>query len=462
MTSGRSSSTGPWATWAPVVGALAFLTVGIVLLTEVDYQLSGAVLVCPILVLVSLPLIDRAKKREPDPWIRRLFMIALVAMLLAALARYWFSYEYSDGRVDAAKYSRAAQDIAEQFRSGVVLPALAIDLVGSGFIILLTGTMYAVIGPSVLGASLIWSWLGFWGLYFCYQAFRIGLPTGDHRRYAVLIFFLPSLLFWTAAVGKEAWMMFSIGLTLWGAARLLSHQRGAATFLIAGMATTALVRPHIAILVYGALFIALLLRRSLATDRLGPVVKLALVLLLVPIGFLLVDQAGSFLGVETFTPNTVGELLDDQAQQTSDIGNSTFAAVRATDPSNALVAAVTVLFRPFPWEATNLQFLMSALEGMVLAGLTAMSAWRIGQAPSLLRDRPYVVLALIYIAAFVIAFSSLGNFGLLVRERIMVLPLLFVLLALPRRVKAGATSWNDGRPLRALAGGITSVGPAPR
>lgn len=445
-----------------MVGALVLLGAGLLLVTRVDYQLSGAVLVAPVLLIISLPLIEKAKADEPDPWVRRLFLLALIGMFLAALARYWFSFDYNGGRVDAAKYSRAALDIAEQFHDGVILPSLETDLVGNGFIILLTGAMFAVIGPSILGAFLIWAWIGFWGLYFCYRAFLVGLPNGDHRRYAVLIFFLPSMLFWTAAVGKEAWMMFSIGLSLWGAARLLSHQLGAFALLIAGVAATALVRPHIAILLYGALFISLLLRRSLATDRLGPVAKFALILLLVPGGFLLLNQAGSFLGVETFTPETVGSLLDDQAEATSDIGYSTFAAVRATDPATGARAAITVLFRPFPWEATNLQFLLSSLEGAMLAGLTALSLRRVGHVPYLLRDRPYVLLALIYLVGFVIAFSSLGNFGLLVRERIMVLPLLFVLLALPRRIRAGADEPESDSPSSRLDPDITAPAPAPR
>lgn len=457
--SGRSVDSDRLRAWAPAAGALALLTVGLVLLSRVDYQLSGAVLVAPVLLLISLPLIDRAKKCEPDPWVRRLFIPALAAMFLATLARYWVSFDFYGGRVDAGKFSRAAFDVAEQFRDGVLVPTFDGELIGNGFIILLTGAMFAVIGPSILGAFLIWAWIGYWGLYFCYRAFRVGLPTGDHRRYAVLIFFLPSMLFWTGAVGKEAWMMLSIGLTLLGSARLLSHQRGALPLLITGMLATALVRPHITLLLYGALFIALILRRSLGSDRLGPVVKLGFIAVLIPLGFLILDQAGSFLGVDAFTPESVGDLLE-RAEQTSDTGNSTFAAVRATDPLSALAAAVSVLFRPFPWEATSLQLLMSAVEGMILAGLATLSLRRASIALFLLRNYAYVALALIFIATFIIAFSSLGNFGLLVRERIMVLPLLFVLLALPCRAKIPAEQSEELPPTTRTF--LTSDGPVCR
>ena len=42
-----------------------------------------------------------------------------------------------------------------------------------------------------------------------------------------------------------------------------------------------------------------------------------------------------------------------------------------------------------------------------------------------------MIFSLAYVAAFVFAFSVVGNFGILARQRIQVLPFLLVLLALP-------------------------------
>ena len=44
---------------------------------------------------------------------------------------------------------------------------------------------------------------------------------------------------------------------------------------------------------------------------------------------------------------------------------------------------------------------------------------------------PYVAYATTYTIMFVIAFSSIGNFGILTRQRTQVLPMLLVLLVLP-------------------------------
>ena len=99
-------------------------------------------------------------------------------------------------------------------------------------------------------------------------------------------------------------------------------------------------------------------------------------------------------------------------------------------------ALVTVLFRPFPWEATNLVILFSSVEGSLLVGFIALSWRRWRQAPRLMRRYPYLMLALMAILLFVIAFSTFGNFGLLVRERVMIFPLMLVPLCLARRTSA--------------------------
>src|SRR5207248_9478851 len=128
--------------------------------------------------------------------------------------------------------------------------------VGTGFLNLLTGIVYVVMGPTKLGGFLLFSWLGFWGLYLCYRAFRIGCPEGNARRYAVLVFFLPSLLFWPSGIGKDAWMIFAVGLSAYGAARVLTRARGGFLLLCLGLAASGVGRPHVAALMVGGLALA--------------------------------------------------------------------------------------------------------------------------------------------------------------------------------------------------------------
>jgi len=48
-----------------------------------------------------------------------------------------------------------------------------------------------------------------------------------------------------------------------------------------------------------------------------------------------------------------------------------------------------------------------------------------------MRRQPFVAFALVYVAVFTFAFSSVANFGILPRERVQVLPMFLVLLSSP-------------------------------
>jgi hypothetical protein len=91
-----------------------------------------------------------------------------------------------------------------------------------------------------------------------------------------------------------------------------------------------------------------------------------------------------------------------------------------------------VLIRPFPWEAHNSQALVSAAEGTLLIYLCWRHRNRLRRLPLLIR-RSYPAFCFAYAAMFVYAFSTFGNFGILARERVMVLPFIFALLCLPPR-----------------------------
>src|SRR5688572_21662303 len=201
------------------------------------YDLWGGLLLAPILVLVSLPLLRRIARRDGDPWVMNLFGAALMVKLLGALIRYVVTFSVL-GPADANAYHSAGRALSREFRAwefaGPAFHVHVPEYVGTPFIRLLTGVFYTVTGPTKLGGFVFFSWLGFWGLVLCYRAFRIGVPKGNHRLYAVLVFFLPSLVFWPSSIGKEAWMQLAIGLSVYGVARILAHERGGFVLLVLG------------------------------------------------------------------------------------------------------------------------------------------------------------------------------------------------------------------------------------
>jgi hypothetical protein len=120
----------------------------------------------------------------------------------------------------------------------------------------------------------------------------------------------------------------------------------------------------------------------------------------------------------------------DVAQQRTNEGGSNFAAARIRTPADVPWAAVTVLFRPFPIEAHNAQAMISALEGVALMGVFAVSARMLIRAPRLALRNPFVAFAGVYTLIFIFAFSAFGNFGIITRQRVQLFPFVLVFVCL--------------------------------
>lgn len=416
-----------------------YILITVLQLARSSYDVAGVFLVVPLLAVLSVPMLAKARRNEPDPWIRWLFVLGLFAMVTMGLIRLFISFYLYEGEADARWYSAQAAILRDQFWRGDFVPQLDVPLIGIGFVILLIGIVYALIGPTLLGGYVVFSWLAFWGLYFCYRAFRTAMPEADHRRYAVLVFFLPSVVFWSSGIGKEAWMILCSGLFLLGAARLLSGTTRWVLPLLAGLAGTALVRPHVTTLLVAGLLAGVLVRKDFRPTLLSPIARAVSIAVLVGVGAIVVNTAASFLEIDTLSIDSVNEVLDRVQHNTAEGGQSTYTAHAVNSPLDLPGAVMTVLFRPFPWEAGNLLVLASSIESILFLVLVALSWRRWRQVPRLLRRCPYIAVALVAILLFGIAFSALGNFGLLVRERVVILPLVLVALCLAPRIPVTAS-----------------------
>jgi len=393
------------------------------------YDIWGALLVGPIILLVSLPLLAFEASRERDRGLFFILVIALILKLCAALARYYVAFDLYGGAADAGGYHDHGVRLAELFRAGSFETGLP-SLSGTNFIRVFTGIVYTIIGPSKLGGFLFFSWLGFLGLFFFYRAFRLAVPQGRTRAYAALLFFLPSLLFWPSSIGKEAWMMFALGLAAFGAGRALSGSTFSGfAIAAAGLWLAAIVRPHVAGMMGLALAAAVVIQRSRSELRqLAPIVKSLSLVAVVALSVVLLSRTDTFLNEAGFdTESGLTGVIETSAERTSQ-GSSEFEPPAVDSPARLPLGIVTALFRPFLFEAHNDQSLVAAVESSILLLLTLAWFSRISRAIRGSRSVSYVAFAVVFVVLFSVGFSGVGNFGILVRQRTQLLPLFLVLL----------------------------------
>jgi hypothetical protein len=260
------------------------------------------------------------------------------------------------------------------------------------------------------------------------------VPDGNRRSYARLLFFLPSMLYWPSSIGKEAWMLFALGLAAKGTARLLTGRTwGGLVLAGTGLWLATLVRPHVGGMAALGLLVAYLLARPpRRLGMLGAVIKLFGLAVLLVVAVVLLGQIQRYLLDKGIDPaEGVNSVLAESARRTSGGGSGFQAPSTSTSLLGLPYATVTILFRPFPFEAHNAQAAVIALESTLLLCLTVARSRTIWRAVRHLRRWPYVAFVVVYTAGFVVAFASISNFGILARERVQLLPFFFVLLAVP-------------------------------
>jgi hypothetical protein len=422
----------------PMAAVLAIAAILVALaygMNNTSYLIWGGFWVAPVLLIFSLPVANRAARLDGETIGRIVMVAAIIKIFVTPLLRYWMAFSLYGGSADAALYHRSGALLAPLFRQGTYRDLG--EFSGTRFIELLTGQVYALTGPTRLGAFMVFSWFSFLGLYLFYRAFRTAHPEGDGRRYALLVFFFPSLMFWPSSLGKEGFMMLMLGVAALGAAKLLTSQLRGLVWLALGLGGTAVVRPHLTLIVCSGLAVAApfaLLRAGpdgygAVRGRLGGAVLLVGLLLG---GSTLVGVTEKFFDLESLNTQTAQEQLVETIQQ-SEIGRSEFTATSPNDPVGFVSSSVTVLFRPFVFEVRNVAGILTGLEGVMLLGLCALSLRRLARMPAEVARRPYIAFALVYVFAFIYAFSSIANFGILARQRVQVLPVLFVILCLQRK-----------------------------
>ena len=421
---------------ALVPGLAAAASLAVVVATgRMDVPTVGRVLIPAAGVLGAFALGRYLEQRHPDErWLTWLLVLGVAVKLIASAIRYDTIIDEFGGGGDAPEYDLWGRRHFEAWTTGGDAP----DLTGKGsdgtnWVRWFTGAVYYVCGPDMLNGFLVFALLAVIGSYLWYRAAAEAVPFIDKRLYGVLIFFVPSIAFWPSSIGKEALMQLGIGVVALGTAHLLNHRilRG---LLVAAPGGWLLwrVRPHVLALVVfaaGAAYIAGRVRRQ---GRAGETTSLLRPLGIVIMAFLVffaANEGAEYLGMEEFSINAVEGELAEQTERSS-VGGSSFDSGDASlSPLSLPQGAMTVLLRPFPWEIeTNLQILAS-LEGAAIA-LFLFSRLR-SLTFSIVRARttPFLLYCWTLVLLYAVAFSSFANFGLLVRQRSLVLPALFVLAA---------------------------------
>jgi hypothetical protein len=375
--------------------------------------------------------------KEDRDWFPGLMMWGFIAKMLGSLARFYMvTGIYRDG--DSFTYHSIGRIMANVWR-GFVVPT-SNSSAGTATAEQITGFLYAPYSPSMLGGFLIFALVAFTGQLLFYAAGRHWLKGHQLRMYAVAVFFFPSLIFWPSSIGKDALMLFFLGLAAYGASRMLRYyQFSALLYAAPGLYFASLIRSHVAAVMGLAIALAALFGRAPKEYRASPKRAFVIVVVLAGAAFALSTFSATFGvsvdgGGETQDPEA---FLADVSERTA-TGGSEVEGGAVGSPAQLPGAVIKVLYRPLIYEARSFQQLASAMEGTILLVITVWKLPTMWRRKRLLREKPMLLLAFFYTGGFIIGFSAILNLGILARQRIQVLPLFFLLLV--------GLGWDETRP----------------
>jgi hypothetical protein len=414
----------------------------------------GVVLVPLAGILLALAASRRITRLHPDEaWVGRWLVLGVVAKLTASYLAYVTLTQGYEGVGDATGYDSYGRDFAAAWLGDGTAPDLP-DLRRTNFVRWFTGVVYYLFGSNMVTGFFVFGLLALVGSYFWYRAAVEAVPGIHKRLYLGLVLFAPSIVYWPAYIGKEALMQLGIGTVALGTAHLFRQRLVKGLVVgVAGGWPLWVVRPHLLALVTVAAGCAYVGGRVRVGDHgvrsllARPVGLLAVVLL----AAFTVSQGAKFLGMEDLSLSSIEAELDEQTERSTTGGSEFDNGGNSLNPIHLPYGAATVLLRPFPWETERALQLLSSLESVALAGLIIARLPSLRTALRRARSTPFLLYCWVLTILYAATFSSFANFGLLVRQRSLVLPALFVLLAVR------ATPHPTPRPPRPAAAAVATA-----
>ena len=418
-----------------------------------EHLLSSLVIIA--VSLVGVGALQRFLNREERTFIWLSYLAHLVSAL-ALLGVYQFFY---GGEGDIFAYGRFAERINAVVATDPIgyLPELLKGFLrmesrldpwlysagsSTGAMSAATAIGFLLTGNSLVGCCFLFAMMSFSSKVALYFALRDEIHPMLYQRLLLGLLLVPSAVFWTAGVVKEALAMFGLGWVIFGLSRLINQRRYLLGGLIVAGASVFVfsIKTYILMPLGAASGLYYTLKRLERAGR-DPTE------LLKSPGYIFVG-----LGVTVGVFWLVGELfprfsIDHIAKEAAQLqaysrrghGGSTFqmGSGQATTLRQQLafvpIALVNSLFRPFIFEVHNAVALINGLETAGITILVAMSLKARGLRGLLeaIVKVPAVAFCLVFVLLFGMG-VGLGttNLGTLSRYRVPMMPFYVAVLLL--------------------------------
>jgi hypothetical protein len=418
-----------------VIVSAIVVVMGFAALAVVSKSIFGALFVLGVMVISLRILASIGTFERIDRQTRQAIVVFLGLKLLLTVITLKATTLVFAGSADAIAYNTAGHMIATQWALG--LPAPHLPFPGTGGLDLIVADLYKLTVPNEWLGFTLFSWASAIGTLLLWHGASRSWPERNRKQLGFALMFLPSILYWTSPISKETMVVLGSGILVFGISYVFdgTHMISGTLGVLAGAALVFVVRPNITLLLLFSAAVALVVPWSrLMTRRPPPPARVAILALIVLALVPVLAANRQLLHLHPGQGFVQGSLSAIQNENNIG-GNSSFATSTPTSIFGVPWAVISVLFRPFPWEIRNPLMAVTSAESIFVFVWLAriVLRWIKGSIRPLIDGLGAMSITLII--AFCFIYSSLGNFGLLVRERVTMLPFLLILMTGFRQVQ---------------------------
>lgn len=387
-------------------------------------------------VVALLCLVQCTCQRTPSlaPWKPVLWLMAILWCVTVYIKLFYLDRIIPP--VDGWEHDRLAREVAGCLRGGEWSTALSYCGIGNRGYQFILGTFYAATSAPQGVVYLINACLGYWGMLWLLETVcRMSASPRVPLWVAVAFTGLPSALYWTTANLKE-------GAILWGICMMLRALpdgqvgRRSRVWPATGISIVMVLRPHIGLAWMASLGAGSMFRRF----SLSFAAATALALMC---GVYLLKEAAPNL-VDAFQMDGITHTIVSYYDTRAGLGNSMITHIGGAPVP--IVTGLGMLFlRPLPSEVFDRASALAGIEIWAITTMIVVNWLRCRQISDVLRS-PGTVTAVVALLSLSLFFSFSYNMGLLVRQRIVAVPALLMLAALPCLMRMPKKSTGDRPP----------------
>jgi len=271
---------------------------------------------------------------------------------------------------------------------------------GTKFIDSIVHFLIQILNFSYFNTFLFFSSLSFLGIMLLYHIY---VQQKNVSSYGILILFLPGVHFWISSLGKDSLIFLFLSLSLYALIKNKIYILGMSILFIF------LIRPHISLMLIVAIIFSFMIKTKVRLS-----IKIFSSIVLLSFLFIALQSVMQYVGIDSF--ENIFEYIS-QRQQYNLEGTSSIII----SEMNIIEKYLTFWYRPF-FENLTFSYLIISMENLLYLFMTLY----------IIKNRKYIIwdhsmLTIILYIMFVtfILSSTTANFGIIIRQKIMLFPMFY-------------------------------------